>query len=361
MNGIIRVLIVDDEFPIRYLVEHALQRKGYEVVSAKDGPSAVRLAVVTQPDVVVLDIMMPDMDGYDVCRQLKSQSETADIPVIFLTALMTHEHKLRAFEAGAADYLVKPFQADELLAHVASVIRKNKQRTKTAAAVASRPRLASFFSPKGGVGTTSLAVQLSEALAVHQDYQIALVDMALPIGSISVMLNLNENRNIVDLLHHSSAEIDQTLVERYLQQHRRNLHVIPTPGKIESRRLPESQALATMLNVIFNTGRQVIMDLGSTITPLTLTALRLSDIVYIVTSGENHANRAVNAFIEAAPKLRLESKRLLPVVNELFGTIEDERELSRVPLARIPHAADDSRTKLWLREQGMQKMISVLI
>jgi pilus assembly protein CpaE len=355
-----RILIVDDEFPIRYLVEHTLRRKGYEVVAAKDGPNAVKLAAVCQPDVVILDVMMPDMDGYDVCTQLKSQSETADIPVIFLTALMTHEHKKRAFEAGASDYLVKPFQADELLAHIASVLRKSKTKNN-AHPTASRPRLISFFSPKGGVGTSTLAVQISEALAVHQDHQLALIDMALPIGSISSMLNLLEHRHIVDLLRHDPTDINRSLVQHYLQQHRRNLHIIPTSGKIESRRLPENQSLVTTLNTLFDMGYQVIMDLGSTITPLTLTALRLSEVVYVITSGQDHANRAVNAFLEAAPTLRLEPKRLLPVVNELFGTNENERELSRVPTARIPHAGEASRTKLWLRDQGMQKLVSILV
>lgn len=361
MNHTARVLIVDDEFPIRYLVEHALQRKGYEVVSAKDGPSAVKLATICEPDVIVLDIMMPDMDGYDVCSQLKSQSETADIPVIFLTALMTHEHKLRAFKAGAADYLVKPFQADELLAHVSSVLRKSSQRRSQTETAVPKPRLVSFFSPKGGVGTTTLAVQVSESLAVHQDHQITLIDLALPIGSVSMMLNLLEHRHIVDLLHHNPTDINPKLIRHYLQQHRRNLHVIPAPGKIESRRLPESQALATTLNTLFGMNMQVIADLGSTITPLTLTALRLSDVVYVITSGQDHANRAVNAFIDAALTLRLEPKRLLPVVNELFGTNENERELSRVPAARIPHTGDNSRAKLWLRDQGMQKLVSILV
>jgi pilus assembly protein CpaE len=361
MAQITRILIVDDEFPIRYLVEHALRRKGYEVVAAKDGPSAVKLASACQPDVIVLDIMMPDMDGYDVCRRLKNRPETANIPVIFLTALMTHEHKQRAFQAGAADYLVKPFQADELLAHVSSVVRKTGPGRQQQKAVISRPRLTSFFSPKGGVGTTTLAIQVSEALAAHQDHQIALIDLALPIGGIGPMLNLLEHRHIVELLRHPFTEINETLVRRYLQQHRRNLHVIPAPGSIESRRLPESQSLTTTLDVLFAMDHQIVLDLGSTLTPLTLTALRQSDIIYVVTSGQDAANRAVNAFFEATFTLRLETKRILPIVNELFGATSTERELARIPTARIPHASEESRTKLWLRDQGMQKLVSILV
>jgi pilus assembly protein CpaE len=361
MAQITRVLIVDDEFPIRYLVEHALRRKGYEVVAAKDGPSALKLAAVCQPDVIVLDIMIPEMDGYDVCKRLKNQPETADIPVIFLTALMTQKHKQQAFQAGAADYLVKPFQADELLAHVSSVIHKTGQAGEQQEAAVSHPRLISFFSPKGGVGTTTLAVQVSEALAIYQDHQIALLDLALPIGGISSMLNLMEHRHIVDLLRHPPAEINQRLLQRYLQQHRHNLHVIPAPGRIEPRRLPKSESLTTTLDVLSAMDRQVIMDLGSTLTPLTVAALRQSAIIYIVTSGQDAANRAVNAFFEATFTLHLDPKRILPVVNELFGTTHNQCELTRVPTARIPHAAENTRTKIWLRDQGMQKLVSILV
>jgi pilus assembly protein CpaE len=362
MAQITRILIVDDEFPIRYLVEHALSRNGYEVVTAKDGPSAIKMAAACQPDVIVLDIMMPDMDGYDVCEQLKKQPETTGIPVIFLTALMTQKHKDQAFRAGATDYLVKPFQADELLAHVTSVLRKSSQSADAPAeTTGSRPRLVSFFSPKGGVGTTTLAVQVSEALAIHQDQQLTLIDLALPIGSISGMLNLLERRHIVNLLQHSPAEVNRNLIIKYLQTHRRNLSIIPAPGTIETRRLPDSRSLITTLDLLFAMGNQVIMDLGSSLTPLTLTAMRQSDIIFLVTSGEDSANRAVNAFIEAAPDLQIEPNRILPVVNEVFGTVNNERELVRVPTARIPQTDGESRTKLWLREQGMQKLVSLLL
>jgi pilus assembly protein CpaE len=360
MNPMTRVLIVDDEFPIRYLVEHALRRKGFEVTSAKDGPSGLKIAAAYQPDIIVLDVMMPDMDGFDVCARLKSRPETADIPVIFLTALMDREYKQRAFKAGAEDYLVKPFQADELLAHVASVLRKTGRLGELDAAAA-RPQLITFFSPKGGVGTTTLAIQISEALAIHQDHQIALIDMALPIGGIGPLLNLAEGHHIVKLLRHSPNEINPLLVKQYLQPHRRNLHVIAAPGRIKAERSPDGQSLAAVCQALFALGYQVIIDLGSTITPLALTALRHSNVIFTVTSGQANANRALNAFIDAVPTLGLESSRILPVINELFGPNEDTGDLVRVPTARIPHASANSRTKLWLRDQGMQKLVSILV
>ena len=354
-----KILVVDDEFPIRYMVEHALQRKGYDVFSAKDGPSAIAAAESYQPDLIVLDVMMPEMDGFDVCEQLKAKPTTAEIPVVFLTALMTRKHKWRAFEVGADDYLVKPFQADELLAHVSSVLRKTGRLEKRQT-VGVRNQVVAFFSPKGGVGATTLAIQLSEALAINQDYDIVLLDLDLPLGGLAAELNLFTRNHIVNLLRHPANQISTQLLHRYLQQHRRNLLVVPAPGKmIPDAQMPSPNHVEPMLTKLQEMDYKIILDLGSSLTPIAIAAMQEVDLLYTVTSGQPAANRLVNAFIETASDLGIESSRILPVINEVHGSVSDV-ELARVPIVRIPHANDVSRSKLWLREQGLQKLLSVM-
>jgi putative two-component system response regulator len=111
------VLIVDDtEMNIDILL--ATLGEDYEVAVAMDGPSALDLAVAQQPDLILLDIMMPDMDGYEVCRRLKADPATADTPVIFLTAMADVADKARGFAVGAVDYVTKPFEPLEIEARV---------------------------------------------------------------------------------------------------------------------------------------------------------------------------------------------------------------------------------------------------
>ena len=111
------VLIVDDtETNVDILVE-ALS-EDYGVAVAMDGPTALEFAAAQHPDLVLLDIMMPGMDGYEVCRRLKADPATAAIPLIFLTAMTEVEHKARGFELGAADYVTKPFEVREIKARV---------------------------------------------------------------------------------------------------------------------------------------------------------------------------------------------------------------------------------------------------
>jgi len=112
------ILIVDDTPANLDLLSRMLVEKGYRFRAATSGARAIAAAQGAKPDLVMLDINMPDMDGYEVCRRLKGDPVTADVPVIFISALGDAIDKVRAFEAGGADYVSKPFQFDEVLARI---------------------------------------------------------------------------------------------------------------------------------------------------------------------------------------------------------------------------------------------------
>ena len=112
------ILMVDDNPANLQVLQATLEGKGYRLLAARDGASALAAAAKAAPDLVLLDIMLPDMDGFDVCRHLKSDPETSEIPVIFLSALEDTQDKVKGFELGAVDYITKPFQSEEVIARV---------------------------------------------------------------------------------------------------------------------------------------------------------------------------------------------------------------------------------------------------
>ena len=113
-----RILVVDDEVDIRRLVSEALEVSGYEVRTAASGEEAIRAAALQLPDLVLLDVMMPGMDGFTVYERLRAKPVDLRSPIVFLTARREIDDKLLGFEKGAADYITKPFHVRELLARV---------------------------------------------------------------------------------------------------------------------------------------------------------------------------------------------------------------------------------------------------
>lgn len=113
-----KVLVVDDSHLNRSFIVNTFSSPNYKIVSATDGEQGLKMAKEEKPELILLDIMMPNMDGFEVCRRLKSDSDTHDIPVIFITALDAIQDKLRAFEVGGVDFVTKPFNHKELIARV---------------------------------------------------------------------------------------------------------------------------------------------------------------------------------------------------------------------------------------------------
>ncbi|MCA1826862.1 MAG: response regulator transcription factor [Myxococcales bacterium] len=120
-----RILIVDDEKDIVQVLDFALKQAGFDTVTAGDAAQAFARVRETQPDLVVLDLMLPDLSGTEVCRQLKSAAKTASTPVIMLTARGEEADRVVGFELGADDYITKPFSVREVVLRVKAILRRN--------------------------------------------------------------------------------------------------------------------------------------------------------------------------------------------------------------------------------------------
>ena len=125
------ILIIDDEKDLIELVRFNLEKEGYDVISAGDGPSGVSIATRHHPDLVVLDLMMPGMDGLEVCRKLRDDTRTSRLPMIMLTARAAEADRVVGLEMGADDYVTKPFSPRELVARVKALLRRTEREQET--------------------------------------------------------------------------------------------------------------------------------------------------------------------------------------------------------------------------------------
>jgi len=147
------ILIVDDLAENLSILGNILRIEGYQLAIANNGKQAINIAASRKPELILLDVAMPEMDGLTACRELKSREETKDIPVIFLTARTDTEDVIKGFEAGAVDYILKPFKATELLARVSTQIEVKqsrdlivRQKTELAELLATKDKLFSIVS-----------------------------------------------------------------------------------------------------------------------------------------------------------------------------------------------------------------------
>lgn len=225
-----KILVVDDEFESVKLVGLMLQRQGYEVAAAQSGAQALTKALTEDPDLIILDVMMPDMDGYEVCRRLRANPATADLPIIMFTAKTQVDEKVAGFQAGADDYLTKPIHPDELTSRVEAVLlRSTRRRDDEQAPV--RARIIGFLGSKGGVGSTTLAVNVAVALSQGSAKKILLADMRSGLSTISMQLGLRRHGGLAQLLELPVGSIDRRAVEAQLDEH--STRVLVLSGQIE--------------------------------------------------------------------------------------------------------------------------------
>jgi two-component system alkaline phosphatase synthesis response regulator PhoP len=124
------ILIVEDEKDIVKMLEYNLKKEGFEILSVRNGEDAIESANKEHPDIVILDLMLPGIDGLEVCKSLKNNTKTATIPIIMLTAKSQESDKVVGLELGADDYMTKPFSPRELIARIKAILRRIKEHNK---------------------------------------------------------------------------------------------------------------------------------------------------------------------------------------------------------------------------------------
>ena len=156
------ILAVDDDIDILELVEVSLTADGFNVITASDGRSALESARDNAPDLILLDLMMPEMDGFEVIEKLKSDAATRTIPVIMLTAKAQTHEKIQGLRSGADDYITKPFQLDELTARIEAVLGRTRP-TKYI-----NPLIGAMGDQFSEAGVEQLAFHLKTAAIIQQ-------------------------------------------------------------------------------------------------------------------------------------------------------------------------------------------------
>ena len=169
------ILVIEDDDIVSRTIERCLRRENYKVALANSGVEGLQLAHKRVPDLVILDVIMPGMDGYTVCREMRADPILINVPILFLTAKTKDEDKITGFNAGADDYLGKPFNLDELILRVRAIIRRTKnQQKEIVGEQAQKPFSLGNIFPKAKSSVKDEKTETKSALPAHciqiQDY-----------------------------------------------------------------------------------------------------------------------------------------------------------------------------------------------
>ena len=257
-----KILIVDDDIDSLKLIGLMLQRQGYEISAASAGAQAISKAVAEQPNLIILDVMMPDMDGYEVCKRLRADASTQGIPIIMFTAKTLVDDKVAGFEAGADDYLTKPTHPAELASRVKAVLARSVAQRRV---VSDAGLLIGVIGAKGGVGATTIATNL--AASMGQKDSTILADVRPGLGTIGLSLGFGRSTGMANLLGRQAADVNVRAVENELVVHSSGIKMLLSSFRPREAQLnvnPDTAAL--ILKHLRTLARNVVVDLGCGLT-----------------------------------------------------------------------------------------------
>ncbi|MHB8134051.1 MAG: response regulator [Anaerolineaceae bacterium] len=280
-----KILIIDDDLETLRLVGLMLQRQGYEIISANNGESGIHLAKKERPNLIVLDVMMPDMDGFSVTKQMRSDPDLVNTPILMFTAKSQVDDKVAGFEAGVDDYLIKPVHPVELVAHIKALLSRRKRDTGQL----SNPEkgyVIGVISGKGGLGVSTVALNLGTALFDKTRSEIICAEIIPNKGTWGLELGLADNQSLNKIIQRKADDIDQNLVKQNLVKTTSGINLLLASSTFSSQNLSSAiNQIKELIQILAELSRILILDLGSGEPEIIEKIIELCDEIVIVTEA----------------------------------------------------------------------------
>jgi CheY-like chemotaxis protein len=297
-----KILLVDDDLDTLRLVGLMLQRQGYQIRAANNGLQALEMVQKDLPDLILLDVMMPDMDGYEVARRLRADARTSDIPIIMFTAKAQVDDKVMGFEAGADDYLTKPTQPRELFAHMKAVLARTGKSRASSAIPPERGHLIGVLAARGGLGVTTLALNLGIALHGEYNKDVIVAEFRPGQGTISLELGYTNPEGFTRLLQRKPTEINGRDIESELIDHASGVRFLLSSAQPkDAAYLSNTSGFEAIARNLPHLASYTVIDLGPSLTPLTEKVIKHCDEIIVV--------------VEPVPQTLAQSKSLINDLN----------------------------------------------
>lgn len=317
-----KVLVVDDEPSVRRLLQRYLGDHGYEVTVADNGAEGLQAARDGGPDLILSDVSMPGMDGYELARTVRRDPNTSGIPIILLSAHRGSDDMVEGYRSGADDYVAKPVDVEVLRLKIDALIRRAQPESGLASPTLGR--LVCVTSAKGGAGVTTVAANLAVLLDRRgQSQAVCALDLDVAHGDLQVLLDLRPRAGLAeaarDLAGRDPQAVGDVAWDDYLVRHEGT-----GPWLLAAPQTPlEASAVseAGVSNVIAGLRRandHIVVDVPPSYAELALTVYEAAERIVVVVSPEITALRRTRELLGVLEGLSVGEERVILVLNQLF-------------------------------------------
>ncbi len=328
-----KILIVDDDVETLRLVGMMLQRQGYQIFAANNGAQALSMAQNENPDLIILDVMMPDMDGYQVTAELRKQPAFSETPILMFTAKSQVDDKVAGYNVGVDDYLTKPVHPAELIAHLKSLLSRTRVR-QTAAPVTPTGYTIGIVGCKGGLGSSTLALNLGASYARLTQSDAIAIELKPGQGTWAYELGFSMGESLINVLKLKPAEITPTVVEQQLTTTAFGIRLLLSSNlNLDTDYAGLGDKLIAMVQAATQLTPLVILDIGTPFIPGFEKICALCKDIFLITEPQPNTIKRTRMLYEELRTIGSGTGRVINLV--LYNRVRSEVQLSSIQVSEM--------------------------
>ena len=300
-----RVLLIDDEQFYFKMLQKSLREAEYQLEYAKSGGEGLTKIPSFEPELLIVDLKLPELDGFEILKRLRRDPKFSYIPVIVITSKDELSEKLKAFELGADDYLVKPFQPEELVARMGILARRGRamQMAQKESSSASEATIVTVHSLRGGLGCSSIVVNLGLAFHKLWGKRTLLLDGVLTAGQIALLLDAKPTATWEHLVGLEIENLDDVVVEEFMCSDKNGVRYIAAPRYPIAADTFTSEMLKLLMERIKRHNDFIIVDTSHDFSDMTIHMLSAASTILLVMAPEMASLRTTVSAMEIYDRL----------------------------------------------------------